>query len=134
MYVWILSVVCAIDLFKIGCVWKKTGPSVGFIRVAAVTKMWRCVTPRLVLDATPWAVSTSRRRLLRIAAIVFFTHILPRINEPAQACACGVPNVIPHIMANLVLPQVSGTFRRLIPGYKETHEAHVEEFEKREGE
>lgn len=37
-------------------------------------------------------------------------------------------------MANLVLPQVSRTFRRLIPGYKETYEAHVEEFERREGE
>ena len=56
---------------------------------------------------------------------VFITYILPRINEPAQACACGVPNAIPHFMANLVLPQVSRTFRRLIPGYKETYEAHA---------
>ena len=37
-------------------------------------------------------------------------------------------------MANLVLPQVSRTFRRLIPGYKETYEAHVGEFERRKGE
>ena len=65
---------------------------------------------------------------------VFITYILPRINEPAQACACGVPNAIPHFMANLVLPQVSRTFRRLIPGYKETYEAHVGEFERRKGE
>ena len=54
---------------------------------------------------------------------------------PAQAhCACGVPNVMPHFMANLARPRVRRTFRRLIPGYEETYEARVEEFERREGE
>lgn len=108
-----------VDMFQIGCVWN-----------VCVTKMWRCVTPRLVRGRDAMGDDDVLTPFIEQYYDVFMTHVLPRVNAPVMMCACGVEDAIPaSFFGNLVLPQLSKTFYQSIPGYREAREAHGSGFQ-----
>ena len=93
--------------------------------------MWRCVTPRLVRGRDAMGDDDVLTPFIEQYYDVFMTHVLPRVNAPVMMCPCGGEDATPpSLVAHFVLGQVSRTFRRLIPGFRETCEAHADVFKK----